>query len=164
MNIDPELSLAIDNRFASKRWTRPVDWIADTRSSSERFGVRVVNLYSGHGACAALGLSHTDERVRIRFRDRWVKAHANTPRQLDAGPGFFAHAIPDPVLQEPGVYHRCLEELYRNLANLASYAAQIGLPSIGVEQMYSPASLHGPSRGQRRCWKRCIRPHRFRST
>ena len=171
MGTEPKLSLAIDNRFASKRWTRPADWmplikdlgitlveasadtecdplylgeayiadwIADTRRSSERFGVRVVNLYSGHGTYATLGLSHTDERVRTRLRDRWVKAHANTARQLDAGLGFFAHAIPDPVLQEPGVYHRYLEELYGNLANLASYAAQIGLRSIGVEQMYSP--------------------------
>ena len=27
MGIDPKLSLAIDNRFASKRWTRPADWM-----------------------------------------------------------------------------------------------------------------------------------------
>ena len=171
MGIDPRLSLAIDNRFASKRWTRPADWMAlikdmgitlveasadtecdplymgeayiadwinDAKRNSERFGVRVVNLYSGHGTYATLGLSHTDERVRNRLRDQWVKVHANTARQLDAGLGFFAHAIPDPALQEPAVYHSCLEELYRNLASLASYAAQIGLRSIGVEQMYSP--------------------------
>ncbi len=171
MGVDPRLSIAVDNRFASKRWTRPADWmslikdmgitlveasadtecdplyngeayiadwIVEAKRCSERFGVRVVNLYSGHGTYATLGLTHTDERVRNRIRDQWVKAHANTARQLDAGLGFFAHAIPEPVLQEPGAYQGYLQELYGNLADLASYAAQIGLRSIGVEQMYSP--------------------------
>lgn len=171
MTNNPKLFLAIDNCFASKRWTRPkewmglikdlgitlveasadtecdplymgkeylADWVAEVKKCSEKSGVRVVNLYSGHGTYATLGLAHTDERVRIRFRDQWVKAHAHTARELDAGLGFFAHAIPDPVLQDRGAYQRCLDDLYQNLANLAGYAAQIGLKSIGVEQMYSP--------------------------
>jgi len=171
MVIDPHLSLAIDNCFASKRWTRPkdwmplikdlgitlveasadtecdplymgeeyiADWIADVKNCSERFGVRVVNMYSGHGTYATLGLAHTDEQVRFRFREKWLKAHANTARQLNAGLGFFAHAISEPALQEPKDYEYYLKVIYDGLADLAGYAAQIGLSSIGVEQMYAP--------------------------
>jgi hypothetical protein len=171
MVIDPHISLAIDNCFASKRWTQPQDWmylikemgitlveasadtecdplymgeayiqdwIRDVKKWSDRSGVRVVNVYSGHGTYTTLGLAHTDARVRVRFRDQWLKAHANTARHLDAGLGFFAHAISDPVLQDPGEYQRSIQVLYDGLANLAEYASEIGLSSIGVEQMYSP--------------------------
>ncbi len=171
MIADPKISLAIDNCFASKRWTRPsdwmpmikdmgitlveasadtecdplymgkdytTDWVDDVKRCSDRLGVRVVNLYSGHGTYATLGLAHTDDRVRIRFRDEWMKAQADTARKLNAGLGFFAHAIHDPALQEPLEYGKYTRRLYEDLANLAEYASDIGLASIGVEQMYSP--------------------------
>jgi D-erythrulose 1-phosphate 3-epimerase len=168
---DPVVSLAIDNCFASKRWTAPKDWMslikdlglslveasADTecdplymgeayledwgnevRQWSDKLGVRVANMYSGHGTYATLGLTHTDERVRYRFRDGWLKTYARTAKKLNAGMGFFAHAIPEPALQEPKDYELFLTILYEGLGELADFAAQIGLPSIGVEQMYTP--------------------------
>lgn len=171
MVIDPKISLAIDNCFASKRWTRPKDWMplimdmgiyqveasADTecdplymgdeyikdwieevKTCSEITGVKVVNLYSGHGTYATLGLAHTDPRVRLRFRDRWLKAQAYTASQLNAGIGFFAHAVNDSALQDPQEYENCINTLYDDLANLAVYASRIGIEYIGVEQMYSP--------------------------
>ena len=171
MVVDPYISLAIDNCFASKRWTRPKDWMplikelgitlveasADTecdplymgeeyiqdwinevKKCSERTGVRVVNMYTGHGTYSTLGLTHTDKRVRNRFREKWIKAHANTARQLNAGLGFFAHAIPEYALQEPKDYESYMNILCDGLADLANYASHIGLSSISIEQMYSP--------------------------
>ena len=171
MSIDPRISLAIDNCFASKRWTRPVDWmslirdmgltlveasadtecdplymgdeytadwISEVKKQSEKLGVKVANLYSGHGTYATLGLVHTDERVRLRFRDKWFKKQADTARQLDAGLGFFAHGIHEPALQNPEEYQNDLNILFSELAELAAHAKIIGLSSMGIEQMYSP--------------------------
>ncbi|MBL8120181.1 MAG: hypothetical protein JNJ78_21800, partial [Anaerolineae bacterium] len=93
----PRIYLALDNCFASKRWTQPHewmqiareagvfaieasadnecdplyntpetlnDWLKAVESATEQSGVRVVNLYSGHGTYATLGLAHHDVRVR----------------------------------------------------------------------------------------------------
>src|SRR5689334_14776051 len=93
----PRLHLALDNCFASKRWTEPAewmtiaaeadvycieasadnecdplystpdslrDWINNIHATSHKTGVKVVNLYSGHGTYATLGLAHPDQRVR----------------------------------------------------------------------------------------------------
>lgn len=167
----PRISLGIDNCFASKRWTRPADWMqlikdmglnlveasADTecdplymgaeytadwikevQECSARYGVQVANLYSGHGTYVTLGLAHTHPHVRERFRDGWLKEQANTARSLGAGLGFFAHAVNDATLQCTSQYKDTMDTLYDDLANLASYASDIGLSSIGVEQMYAP--------------------------
>jgi len=171
VKTDPEIFLGIDNCFASKRWTNPMDWMnvikdlglvyaeasADTecdplymgpeymhdwidevKRCSEKTGVVVKNLYSGHGTYATLGLSHTDERVRRRFLDEWMKVQACTANELGAGLGFYAHAFDDTVLQSEDKYKKKLEELYDTLAALAKYVAEIGMRYIGVEQMYSP--------------------------
>ena len=114
------------------------DWIDEVKRCSEKTGVVVKNLYSGHGTYATLGLSHTDERVRRRFRDEWMKVQVNTANALGAGLGFYAHAFDDTVLQSQDKYKAKLEELYDILAELAEYAAEIGMRYISVEQMYSP--------------------------
>ncbi len=168
---DPIIELAIDNCFASKRWTQPADWCAlikdlgiscieasaDTecdplytdrayihrwtqqvQEACAKNGTRIVNLYSGHGTYSTLGLSHWDERVRRRFRDRWIKEHANTAQALGAGLGFFAHAFDESVLQDPGLYGQVLETLFADLADIAVHCTAIGMDYAGVEQMYSP--------------------------
>jgi D-erythrulose 1-phosphate 3-epimerase len=167
----PSVSLAIDNCFASKRWTRPREWMelarqfglqyveasADTEadplycgeeymedwvdevSRCEReTGVKVVNLYSGHGTYSTLGLGHTDERVRQRLLDSWVKPMIRAAARLRAGLGFYCHAFPDAVLQDPSSYAEQLEQLYDRLSQVAAYAAAQGVGAVGVEQMYSP--------------------------
>ena len=40
------------------------DWVEAVKAASLQQGGRVVNLYSGHGSYATLGLAHTDARVR----------------------------------------------------------------------------------------------------
>lgn len=168
---DPKIYLAIDNCFASKRWTRPADWaalIADigisyvecsadtecdplymgkeytkrwidqTKDACEKAGIHVANLYSGHGTYSTLGLAHWDPEVRQRFRDHWIKPQADTAQELGAGLGFFTHAFDNHVLQSPELYQEAFQELIRSFADLAQYAGEIGLKSIGVEQMYSP--------------------------
>lgn len=180
--MDPRISLALDNCFASKRWTRPCDWmplirdlgitlveasadtecdplhmgsayvsdwVEDVHACAEQWGIRVVNLYSGHGTYSTLGLAHTDNRVRNRFRDRWLKSQAKTAKKLDAGLGFFAHAIPEAALQDPALYNGAIRRLYGDLSELAAFASNIGLSNISVEQMYTPHQPPWTIRGAR---------------
>ena len=39
-------------------------WIDEIRNNSEKTGVKVCNLYSGHGTYSTLGLAHNHESVR----------------------------------------------------------------------------------------------------
>ena len=114
------------------------DWITRVRRACEKTGVQIANLYSGHGAYATLGLAHWDARVRARFRDSWMKRQAKTAASLGAGLGFFAHAFDESVLQSPDAYAAAMDELCRDLADIAGYAKSLELSSAGVEQMYAP--------------------------
>jgi len=170
-NEFPRVYLAIDNCFASKRWTAPrdwaeliaslglyyveasadnesdplyttpaylSDWVNDVRRAEQATGVQVANLYSGHGTYATLGLAHTDVRIRDRFQHEWLGRMVDVAAQLDAGLGFFCHAFPEPVLQDPVRYAAAKADLYRRLGELAAYAAQTDCGPVGVEQMYTP--------------------------
>jgi len=72
---------------------------------------------------------------------------------LGAGLGFYAHAFDDTVLQSRDKYNNKLDELYGILAELAEYAAEIGMRYIGVEQMYSPHQLPWTVAGTRTLMK-----------
>lgn len=114
------------------------EWISLVRQASEKTGVRVKNVYSGHGTYSTCGLAHWHDGARLRFRERWMKPQADTARALDAGFGFFAHGFENSVLQEKKLYEERLHTLYDDLAELAAYAGQSGLSYIGLEQMYAP--------------------------
>ena len=170
----PKIYLAIDNCFASKRWTEPEewmnvisdlgiryveasadcecdplylgseymrDWIEKVKNASSKTGVKVANLYSGHGTYSTLGLAHTDERVRKRFLNDWLKPMIDTAADLGAGLGFFCHAFPQSVLDDPDRYAVSKAELISSLSELAGYSAGKGCRYVGVEQMYSPHQI-----------------------
>ncbi len=168
---DPRVFLAIDNCFASKRWTKPAEWMAlvgelglnyveasaDTECdplymgpeymadwtgevlrAQDATGVRVINLFSGHGTYSTLGLGHTDERVRLRMRDGWLKPQASASRALGAGLGYYVHAVDSCTLQDTAAYAQLLDRLYEDFTAVARYAGDIGLKAVSLEQMYSP--------------------------
>lgn len=167
----PRIFLAVDNCFASKKWTRPSDWakvirdmgikyveasadteldplfmgknylkrwVEEVKKAEDTIGVKVVNLYSGHGTYCTLGLTHTDADVRKRMKEKWFKPMIKTAAELNAGIGFFAHALADYILQDAGLYHSYVEMLYNNLAELNEFAGKVGCGKMGLEQMYSP--------------------------
>jgi sugar phosphate isomerase/epimerase len=180
---NPRIYLAIDNCFASKRWTDPLewarivqklglrhveasadnecdplyadteyleDWVRATQSACNETGVRVANLYSGHGTYTTLGLAHPDLRNQERILNLWLKVMIANAAQLGAGLGFFCHAFNEPILQDPLAYAKAEETLYGRLAELADYAQQCGLKTIGLEQMYSPHQIPWTLEGARR--------------
>jgi D-erythrulose 1-phosphate 3-epimerase len=175
LNDFPRLYLSIDNCFASKRWTRPIDWmelvkkefgiyfveasadtecdplyngleymkdwIADVKKAEQKTGVKVANLYSGHGTYSTLGLCHTDGRVRDRIFTYWLKPMIDSAYKLNAGLGFFCHALPQHIVQNYSLFCTAKDELYRKLSEAATYAAEQYGINIGIEQMYSPHQI-----------------------
>ncbi|MBT3274192.1 MAG: hypothetical protein HN368_13625, partial [Spirochaetales bacterium] len=170
----PRIHLAIDNCFASKRWTLPSewmevisslrvkyieasadtecdplymgpdylrDWVEEVQVQSEKKGLRVVNLYSGHGSYSTLGLSHTDIRVRDRFHHEWLESLILIAERLTAGIGFFCHAFNDSALQNNAAYSEIIADLYNRFSDLAIFAAEHNNVIIGVEQMYTPHQI-----------------------
>jgi len=172
--IYPKVYLAIDNCFASKRWTAPADWISvikgiginyieasadnecDPLYMSESYlkkwvynvgddciksGVKICNLYSGHGTYATLGLTHTDISVRDKMQYEWLHPMIDMSSGLDAGFGFYCHAFNQHVINNRDLYLETVDDLYKRLAELASYAATTNSKSIGIEQMYTPHQI-----------------------
>jgi D-erythrulose 1-phosphate 3-epimerase len=170
----PRVHLALDNCFASKRYTQPhewmsiatdmgvtcleasadnecdplytpkevlADWVAQVKDASTRTGAKVVNLYSGHGTYATLGLAHHDVRIRDHIQHRWIYPMIDLASQLQAGLGFFCHAFDQATLQNAAQYTAAQDDLFRRLAEIAAYADDGGLPTISVEQMYSPHQI-----------------------
>ncbi len=167
----PRIHLAVDNCFAGKRWTEPLewarvirpigleyveasadnecdplysdpgyleDWISAVQTASRQTGVRVANLYSGHGTYTVLGFGSSDSRNRERILNQWLKVMVRLSSLLGAGLGFFCHAFDELVLQNPEEYANAVESLYNQLAELAGFARESGLRTISIEQMYSP--------------------------
>lgn len=166
----PEIYLAVDNCFASKRWTLPADWmsiikdggiryieasadnecdplysdseylkdwLSDVQKNSERLGVEIANLYSGHGTYSTLGLAHTDIRYRDHFLNKWVYTFIDNAASLNANIGFFCHAFDESILQNPALYHQYREDLLNRFDKIAEYAAKKHVVP-GIEQMYTP--------------------------
>ncbi len=134
--VEASADTECDPLYMGDAFTR--DWIEDVRDQCARHGVHVKNVYSGHGTYATCGISHYDERVILRFQDEWLKRQMDTARALGAGFGFFAHGFEELILQDDALYAQKLNRLYDVLAELATYARQIGMPYVGIEQMYSP--------------------------
>jgi len=172
--MDPEIYLAIDNCFASKRFTEPHEWMSiikdlglnyieastdtecdplymtpeymenwlnEVKKAASNTNTTVCNLYSGQGTYATLGLSHTSLIIRGRILNDWLKPMVEMASELGAGLGFYCHAFPDQVLQDPEKYDANYEDLVARLAELSRFAFESGCPAVGVEQMYSPHQI-----------------------
>ena len=114
------------------------DWTSSVLENTKKTGVKVANLYSGHGTYATLGLAHDDERVRERIHHKWLDRMVDMAAGLNAGLGFFCHAFDQAVLNNPVRYEMAFRDLVKRLSDLAAYAEKKGVRYIGVEQMYTP--------------------------
>jgi sugar phosphate isomerase/epimerase len=114
------------------------EWVEEVQRAQAATGIRVANLYSGHGTYTTLGLTHTDPRVRRRMLDHWFKPMVAAAAQLGAGLGFFAHAFDHATLQDAVLYRDAVDLLEQGLIEVNQYAAAIGCGNISIEQMYSP--------------------------
>lgn len=125
------------------------DWADKVNEGSDKTGVKVANIYSGHGTYATLGLAHTDIRVRERFLKEWLMPMVDTAKSIGSGFGFFCHAFSDSVLQDAKRYAEFKDNLINDLGALAAYAKEKGCGYLGVEQMYSPHQIPWTVEGAR---------------
>ncbi len=135
-HVEASADTECDPLYMGKAFTQ--DWIKETLDACAKFGLRVNNVYSGHGTYATCGLTHYDPRVTRRFLDDWMKAQVDTAKALGAGFGFFAHGFEEMLLQDDALYRAKLDELYNTLSELAAYSKAQGVDYVGIEQMYSP--------------------------
>lgn len=135
-HVEASADTECDPLYMGPEFTK--DWIGDTKNACEKQGIRINNVYSGHGTYATCGLSHYDPRVTRRFLNDWMKAQVDTAAALGAGFGFFAHGFEEPLLQDDEAYCAKLNELYDTLSELSAYSRQKGVDYVGIEQMYSP--------------------------
>jgi len=126
----------IDPLYSDKSYLD--DWAGQVIEGAEKTGVRVKNLYSGHGTYATLGLAHYDERVRERIHHDWLDRMIDLAAKTNAGLGFFCHAFDQNALNSPEGYAFAENDLAVRLAELAAYAEKKGVRYIGLEQMYTP--------------------------
>lgn len=113
-------------------------WVDQVREAERAHGIRVANLYSGHGTYSTLGMTHPDERVREHLLANWFFPMVEAAGELGCGMGFFAHAFPHRVLQSPDSYAEYVDVLVGQLARLNRHAAEAGCRELGLEQMYTP--------------------------
>lgn len=114
------------------------DWVRAVRREGERSGVQVVNLYSGHGTYATLGLAHHDPRVRRHLASRWMGPMLRLAGSPQAGLGCFAHAFSEEVLADPRRLRATERTLIDSLRELSKVAQRGGATGFSIEQMRSP--------------------------
>ena len=116
-------------------------WFHKTAEASVKTGVKISSLYSGHGTYSTLGLAHTDDEVRRRFIDGWMKPMIRLAGRLGTSMGFFCHAFPEKILSDPAAFSKKKAELTDTFCELSEYGAECGCRTLSVEQMYSPHQM-----------------------
>ena len=114
------------------------DWIERVQNAEVKHGVKVCNLYSGHGTYTTLGLTHPDDCVRRNMVENWFYPMLRTAGALHCGMGFFAHAFHHAILQSAEQYGLYVDILAGQLAAINRYAETVGCGVLAIEQMYTP--------------------------
>jgi len=114
------------------------DWVQKVKEAEKKHGVKVCNLYSGHGTYTTLGLTHSDVRVRRNMVENWYFPMVRIAGELNCGMGFFTHAVKHEVLQSEELYNKYVDVLVDALVEINQYAAIVGCKSLSIEQMYTP--------------------------
>ena len=116
-------------------------WVQAVTKASQSTGVRVVNLYSGHGTYCTLGLAHLDPTVRQHIKQDWMMGMMRQAAAMGTGLGFYVHAFPELVMNDPVRYEEAYRCLIQDLQDLSIYAEQLEMGPFGIEQMYSPHQI-----------------------
>lgn len=135
-NIEASADTELDPLFMGKEYLE--DWLKSVEIAQCSGGVRVCNLYSGHGTYSTLGMAHDDERVRNHMIQDWFFPMVEMAGYLGCGLGFFAHAFKHTILQDRDEYFRYVEILTEGLVRINEHAAKFKCGDLGIEQMYTP--------------------------
>ncbi len=134
--IEASADNEIDPLYTKPEYTKR--WIIEVKEQEAKHGMKVANLYSGHGTYTTTGLSHYDSEIKQHIQYNWLHKMTENATELNAGLGFFCHAFDQDVLNDPAKFEFTYNELIERLAELSVFADKQGVSSIGVEQMYTP--------------------------
>jgi sugar phosphate isomerase/epimerase len=134
--VEASADTELDPLFMGKEYL--ADWVGSVKKSAKDNNISIATLFSGHGTYTTLGLTHTDPRVRRRMMDNWFKPMIEITGELKAGLGFYAHAFPHYVLQDPSLYREWIGILKQELIELNAYGVSRGCKFLALEQMYTP--------------------------
>ncbi len=134
--IEASADTELDPLYMGKEYLK--DWIEEVKKAEKKHGVKVCNLYSGHGSYTTLGLAHPDKRVRDNMVENFVFPLISAAAELESGLGFFAHAFKNSILQSEETYNKYVDILIEELSKVSKYAAEQNCTSVGLERMYTP--------------------------
>lgn len=134
--IEASADTELDPLYMGKEYLE--DWIEAVKEAEEKHGVKVCNLYSGHGSYTTLGVAHPDKRVRDNMVENFIFPLIRAAAKLESGVGFFAHAFANDVLQSEESYNKYVDILLDELSKIASYAKEQKCLDVGIEKMYTP--------------------------
>ena len=143
--VEASSDTELDPLYATLDYIR--DWKRDVKAVSSETGVEVVNLYSGHGTYATLGLGHPDQRLRDHMKENWVKPMVEIAADLGAGVGFYCHGFSHTTMQDPSSFRLARSRLVDSFSEIASLGKERGLRHVSVEQMYAPHQIPWTIRG-----------------
>lgn len=109
------------------------------KTAAARYGVKIVDVYTGVATHRFHGLSHSDPRARRRMAE-WIEACADMAilMGVDAVGGHW-DAFSSEVLADPQLTREALGRLHDSFRNLATTFRRKGMRALYQEQMYIPS-------------------------
>ena len=127
--------------FFSGDWEYQQRTARAVRAAAEKYGVTIVDIYTGMATHRFHGLSHSDPAVRNRMRE-WITRTMDLAVEVGTDRiGGHWDAIPVEVLSDERRLRSSLDRLYETFRELATVAKEKGLEAICDEQMYIPSEV-----------------------
>lgn len=128
----------LDPFFSGDR-TYQAEQAAAVREAAKRYGVTIIDIYTGVATHRFHGLSHSDPRVRRRMAE-WIEGCCDIAAMLhvDAIGGHW-DAISSEALADPSSERQAVERQYATFRNLAITLRRKHMRALYQEQMYIPS-------------------------
>lgn len=112
-----------------------------TKAAAEKYGVKIVDIYTGMATHRFHGLAHSHPAVRSRMRDWIVEVMDIALAMGTTRIGGHWDALPVEILGNPEKEQMAIEGLYDTFRELALVGKEKGIQGIYVEQMYIPSEV-----------------------
>jgi sugar phosphate isomerase/epimerase len=130
----------LDPFFSGDR-SYQLETAAAVRESAERYGVEIVDFYTGTATHRFHGLSHSDPRCRERMCEWIYRAYEIAAAMGVDVIGGRWDALPVEVLSDPARAEAAWQRLVQTFRDLSVRAKQQGMQALYNEQMYIPSEV-----------------------
>ncbi|MEI6511716.1 MAG: TIM barrel protein [bacterium] len=128
----------LDPFFSGDR-TFQAEIAGQTRDAAAKYGVKIIDIYTGMATHRFHGLSHTDPRARRRMAE-WLEGAAEIAAVMGTDAiGGHVDAFSTEVLEDPEATEQCKQRLFETMRNVGSIMKRKGMRVFSQEQMYIPS-------------------------